>query len=991
MPGQESKKVVLWAHLLPVNLRGGPLAREQYQEEIQSLQQMQEAQNVKPRGNFKHPVSQQGVSFAYGGYATPIGGYTGHSKDGKVRPDKVANIKKYKDHEGEYYLNEPTVNLLGGVEGVERVVAQAAQEALNAPIPIQNQAGQNGGTMPSPENQGQPQFRLGGQIGGQIPPVMPSIQGKIPDGNYNRGFDGKVRTIEGSYVVGGEVWNQAPHESGEGPVNPVDQFDYKVGMEKYGPGVYPITSYQLGGFVHGKTMTRQGYQFGGFLPIGGDHDQQRKPIDPLEAGYQLGGNVFSNLADTTWNSPKDAVSKISQTETNIQDPTKFGLVESGAGKPWLSSQNMLSATNQSISTDPFGPPGAADPTQVQTQDPAEEPYRGAQFVQQAAPPPIQQVQQKLDPGKEIKPLVVSPITIEPDESFKAPSNLYKDFGLQSLMDIGQGNSEYYENIINRTMQDHAGNAAAGEAALRQQLAQGGITGPAADALLRSYARNVRVEGDVLRGDLAGKVLGEARQAAGLLVTAGMADLKFEQGIKEFDQAHALLVRRQDNFENTEKLGILIEAGNNWDKVAEFMETNFDLEGVDLSHLEKGENAINYANMQTAFGNNVSNLSSTGQKDMILLDNPVIRKDLENMWDALGFEGYDTKEFKDFAKRQIQAGIAKNDPLYTFWDDMSDGEIEKTMPAGFHYKGDSTAEGWRQAHRDLLAVRALTTDEDGNLDMESHPAWKSITGQNITITQVGLDPNKTYTPGTKYTDEGTGLDFTVDKDGNQIDWEPVMDLPGYAEAKGVKGAVLIDKENDTVYTNDGTDSFKSESLSGLVDAYKESEEGVFGSAANKYFDIVLGGNYDSPEGKDFLKKRTDEIISTNDYNKLKELGKGERLYQNVYGTIPLWNNSGLFKWDVGSKWNPERKNNSQVTFNADPPAIGSIIRFDGELVRVTTIGTAYETGIGGDEYSYILVENMDGVTKQIIPDRRDKGDYIGVGGSLINPYYGERKN
>ena len=70
-----------------------------------------------------------GVTGTPSGDIDTLGGYTGDG--GKfVNPDKEVNEKTFVDHEGEYYVNAPVVNAIGGPNRVKSLMAHEANKAI---------------------------------------------------------------------------------------------------------------------------------------------------------------------------------------------------------------------------------------------------------------------------------------------------------------------------------------------------------------------------------------------------------------------------------------------------------------------------------------------------------------------------------------------------------------------------------------------------------------------------------------------------------------------------------------------------------------------------------------------------------------------------------------------------------------------------------------------------------------------------------------------
>ena len=183
---QNTDSEVLWIELLPDAMKGGPMSKFQ--------QRLKESRSVVPIGaqtgtianpgnapspmgcggsikmasggsvhteKFKHlaeklksegrpaksafPIAMHALGYEASvraghrrkpGYG--VGGYTGDEGD-KVLADKVNAEKTFVDHEGEYYINAPMANMLGGPEEIEKLIIERAKARVNAAGPGQNQ------------------------------------------------------------------------------------------------------------------------------------------------------------------------------------------------------------------------------------------------------------------------------------------------------------------------------------------------------------------------------------------------------------------------------------------------------------------------------------------------------------------------------------------------------------------------------------------------------------------------------------------------------------------------------------------------------------------------------------------------------------------------------------------------------------------------------------------------------------------------------------
>ena len=163
----KSENEVLWIKLLPDRLKGGPKSKFQKQlnaSQIQAAASPLSSEPTLPIGmasggsvhteKFKHlaeKLKAQGmpaksafpIAMSTLGYEGSVkaghrrkkgyapGGYTGDEGDA-VLADKIENEKTFVDHQGEYYVNAPMVNILGGPEAVEKLIEETAKTRINS-------------------------------------------------------------------------------------------------------------------------------------------------------------------------------------------------------------------------------------------------------------------------------------------------------------------------------------------------------------------------------------------------------------------------------------------------------------------------------------------------------------------------------------------------------------------------------------------------------------------------------------------------------------------------------------------------------------------------------------------------------------------------------------------------------------------------------------------------------------------------------------------
>jgi len=128
---------VLWVHLLPEGIKGGPQSEHRKKVERAKAQAASAMQvQARPVAASLPSSPTAPVGMMGGG---DVGAYTGDSGK-EVVADKVANTKQLKDHEGEFYITAPVVNILGGPDAtrqtIEDLAAQKVSDAGNSFRPV---------------------------------------------------------------------------------------------------------------------------------------------------------------------------------------------------------------------------------------------------------------------------------------------------------------------------------------------------------------------------------------------------------------------------------------------------------------------------------------------------------------------------------------------------------------------------------------------------------------------------------------------------------------------------------------------------------------------------------------------------------------------------------------------------------------------------------------------------------------------------------------
>jgi hypothetical protein len=328
--------------------------------------------------------------------------------------------------------------------------------------------------------------------------------------------------------------------------------------------------------------------------------------------------------------------------------------------------------------------------------------------------------------------------------------------------IMQGNNPLYANLINRTMQDYGANAAAGQNALRMQLTQQGITGPAAQAILDSYARNVRVEGGAMRGDFAAKVLQDARTAATSVQNIA-TDTITRQNTMDLQAIDAAFTAKD------------------FTTYASLLHDKYGI-SVDVGAMQTGNNANNLRNALSLLGD-----LHTQYGEDLSVTTPGVHQAAQQAWEAIGNTGtVDAAWERDWVDA-YKRSTSPTRNLMNAWseEDATDlffGGVKKGMEE-FQY-GDYAPgyTSFKHALPEMLSKKIISWDDktntfDVNYDDPDWDLFFTASGQRSTVTDDPMT-GKAYTVGQVTAFSGTNYTIkTVSPDGNTITAED-------AEGKGI---------------------------------------------------------------------------------------------------------------------------------------------------------------------------------------------------------------
>lgn len=107
------------------------------------------------------------------------------------------------------------------------------------------------------------------------------------------------------------------------------------------------------------------------------------------------------------------------------------------------------------------------------------------------------------------------------------STLYRTLGMQGLADMARGQSPYFQAIQDIQQRRLAGQGAAAEEAMRQEMAQGGVGGGVARAALGEQARDIGSQMAEARAKTSAEQMRLAQEATGQLATQAQAGMEFD--------------------------------------------------------------------------------------------------------------------------------------------------------------------------------------------------------------------------------------------------------------------------------------------------------------------------------------------------------------------------------------------------------------------------------------------------------------------------------
>lgn len=665
------------------------------------------------------------VGGAVGAYEKKAGGYTGHEADGTIVADKPVNEKTFVDHQGEFYSNAPLTQILGGPDAVEKMLIQRAQEVINGKktpnpaLPAITDT-KSAGLAKSPGSANKPGMAFGG-----LTDSLKKLGSKISSG-----------VSDVVQPVAQKVTDWASNVGGAAPAPVANQEP----MQSFGQDLpKPVTSAPAP--VEGATRS---------IDV---NDEQTGALTKVPQVFRNGAWYAANQIDQ---GPAAPIPQPPPAVSAAPAPLTANSAETDAAKARARASNAAPATklrpDQTQATSLLVSRLGRQPT-------AEE----AAFIQRADKTQLAEYLGKLgimtpEQVKKIKDEAVLAGTT----SATPPKTAYDEqvkLALKKLNDLASGNDPVMKQIIDTTMQQFGSDTAAGIEALRMQLGNQGITGPAAQAILNSYARNARINSGQLTSNFALQVAKDAQAASQQLLTTGLEQQAVERGYTTAEQARLQAAKdAEQTYDTTQRENAMTKAlaGSDYVTYARLYEQQYGVKLntdalKDAATATKVKNAT--ADIMAALGTN----GAAGFDDPAL--GGILKKSVQAIWEANGNTG---PVPEDQANRILEEYRTNTSPAGQLRNALSEQDVVDMFFAGDmdalndfqigNYKPGY--ESFQHALPSMFTIGGIKKNADGTLDFNWDKILKSFPELTIhKAVKVETPPSGTF---------DIGSDFTTDK-------------------------------------------------------------------------------------------------------------------------------------------------------------------------------------------------------------------------------------
>ncbi len=187
------------------------------------------------------------------------------------------------------------------------------------------------------------------------------------------------------------------------------------------------------------------------------------------------------------------------------------------------------------------------------------------------------------------------------------STFYRNLGMGGLADMARGQSPYFQAIQDMQQRRLAGQGAASEEALRQEMAQGGVGGGVARAALGEQARDIGSQMAEARAKTSAEQMRLAQEATGTLASQALAG-KSEERVARGEQYGVMM----NQYDQAIKSGQFPQAEQIWNAInAQFPEYATGVK-PDFTKLGKTYNREQIDTLNTKLGQMISTGSSLNQ-------------------------------------------------------------------------------------------------------------------------------------------------------------------------------------------------------------------------------------------------------------------------------------------------------------------------------------------------------------------------------------------
>lgn len=479
-----------------------------------------------------------------------------------------------------------------------------------------------------------------------------------------------------------------------------------------------------------------------------------------------------------------------------------------------------------------------------------------------------------------------------DDAKASQAALLQSQAMDRMASQANGNNPYLQRIVEEALQKNAGDTVAARQALEAQLAQQGITGTTAAGMMNAFDANASQNKIGLEGDLAKQIMSDA-------ITSNKELAVLATGQNQFEQNYSLSVDNYSDAQNWKKLSVMLDTGVPADQVQMYMKDTFGL-SVDMSGLKTKQQASDFAESSSFIATAMKQAVNGGNGSVFegLSDPTKLQQALDYTKNSMpqvhsqllkafassgGVGDENSTAFKNFAGTMLGEMRTVNDPVMplvnSFSLDSLKGIIGDDFVADtFEYGGYKGKEAIKKALVNVVINKGLSKDATtGDITTDtSGTAWdvfKTVSVQGA-IHATGIDKEPLWTikkyMGKDYIKTPDGVRLATETDGKEFRTDKGENLPS--------GETV--KKGDNVYTSNGDGTFTTTPIKDIT--YDKADP--FSSQSEDYLKYVAGGNYNSKAGKELVDAQVSWLKSnvgvSTSVNKLSGKKKGDPVYDKL---------------------------------------------------------------------------------------------------------------